>query len=67
MEEDVKVRVFKCKCGKARMLSVINPNGEPFSKEVKKEHRKLVDAGCDVSTMSLEDARKQDMCFTCKL
>ena len=65
--EDIKVRMFKCKCGKARMLSVIRPNGKDFSKDVKKEHRSLLEAGCDVETITLTEAREKELCFECKL
>lgn len=65
--EDIKVRMFKCKCGKARMLSVIDPSGKPFSKESMKEQRKLLEAGCDVETITLEESRKKDLCFKCEL
>ena len=64
---EVKVKMFKCKCGKARMLSVIRPDGKPFSKDIIKEHRELLDAGCDVETITLEQARKKELCFKCKL
>lgn len=64
-ERNTKVRLFKCLCGKARMVSVIRPEG--FSKETKKEHASLVEAGCDVETISLEEARNQDFCFDCIL
>ena len=51
--EDIKVRMFKCKCGKARMLSVIRPNGKDFSKDVKKEHRALLEAGLMLKLLPL--------------
>ena len=65
-EKDVKVRLFKCLCGKARYLAVIDPD-RPFSKESKKTQRELMYAGCEVVTISLNEAREADMCFTCKL
>jgi len=54
-EQEIKVRRFKCKCGKS------------FSKEQKKEHAALVNAGCDVDTITLEEAKAAKMCFDCKL
>jgi len=67
-KKDIKVRHFKCLCGKTRMLSVIDPDGKPFDKEIQKEHSLLVKAGCDVETITLEDAnKKKDWCFECKL
>ena len=65
--KDVKVKMFKCKCDKARMLSVIEPDGTPFSKDILKKHVLLVKSGCDVTTISLKEARKIDLCFDCKL
>lgn len=65
--KDIKVRVFKCLCGDARMLAVIDPDGKPFSKESKKEQKFLLEAGCDVETLPLETARGLDLCFDCKL
>lgn len=47
------------------MLSVVTEEG--FSKDVKREQRVLLDAGCDVETITLTQARKQELCFTCKL
>ena len=38
-EKDLKVRNFKCKCGKSRLLSVMD--GSPLSKEQKKEQKLL--------------------------
>ncbi len=64
-EKEVKVRCFKCKCGKARLLAVITDKG--FTRLQKKEHRQLVDAGCDVETISLAQAREMKLCFDCKL
>jgi hypothetical protein len=49
------------------MLSVIDPNGKPFTKEQKKEHRALLEAGCDVETIPLEEAREKELCFECEL
>jgi hypothetical protein len=66
-DKDIKVKMFKCKCGKARMLSVIDPDGKPFSKEILKEQVSLLKAGCDVVTISLEEAKNIEMCFSCKL
>ena len=65
--EEIKVKMFKCKCGKARMLSVIDPSGKPFSVATKKEHAQLLNAGCDVITITLEKARKTEICFDCKI
>jgi hypothetical protein len=65
--DNIKVKMFKCRCGKARMLSVISPEGKPFSKDTVKEHKLLFNAGCDVTTISLTDARKMELCFTCVL
>lgn len=65
-EKDIKVRVFKCICGKARLVSVIDPNRK-ISKESKKEQSELVQAGCEVVNVDLETARKMELCFTCKL
>jgi len=67
MEPEILVKRFKCKCGKARLLCVIDPNGAPFSKESLKEQINLVKAGCDVETISLDQARESELCFTCKL
>jgi hypothetical protein len=67
MKENIQVKNFICKCGKARLLSVIDPTGKSFSKEQKKTHRELLYAGCDVATISLEEARLTEMCFECKL
>lgn len=67
MEDNIKARRVKCTCGKTRMVSVIDPDGAPFDKETKKEHAKLVNAGCDIDTISLQEAREVEMCFTCKL
>lgn len=63
--ENVMVRNFKCKCGKARLLTVID--GLPLSKEQKIEQSYLIEKGCDVETITLEDARKKEMCFQCEL
>lgn len=63
--EEVKVKNFKCVCGKARMLSVIEPGKKP-SKALMKEQLELLET-CEVVIISLEEARKTEMCFTCKL
>lgn len=65
-ESEVTVKIFKCKCGKARMKSVNVPN-QKISRDVGKEHLALLAAGCDVITVSLEEGRKMEMCFKCKL
>ena len=67
MEENIKVKKFVCKCGKARMLSVIDPNGRPLTKDQIKDHTALFKAGCDIQTISLEEARNTELCFDCKL
>lgn len=67
MESEILVKRFKCKCGKARLLCVIDPDGAPFSKESMNEQMKLVKAGCDVETVNLEEARNSELCFSCKL
>lgn len=66
MEDEIKVRRFKCLCGKSRMLSVIDADNPP-SKQEKKEQSELVASGCDVDTITLDEARKEDLCFSCKL
>jgi hypothetical protein len=65
--EDIKVRNFKCKCGKSRLLSVIEPGNAPLSKEQKKAQMELVEAGCEVEIISLEKARESEMCFSCEI
>jgi hypothetical protein len=62
---EIKIQMFKCKCGKARLLRVIDDN--PLSKEDKKEQLALLNAGCEVSIISLDEARNAELCFDCKL
>ena len=62
---EIKVKMFKCICGKARLLRVID--NTPLSKEDKKEQLTLLNAGCEVSIISLEEARNAELCFACKL
>lgn len=65
MSEEVKVKMFKCVCGKARMLSVIEPNRK-ISKALMKEQIELSNV-CETKIITLEEARKTELCFTCKL
>lgn len=65
VKEEVKVKMFKCTCGKARMLSVIVP-GRKMSKDLMKEQIELLET-CEVVILSLEEARKTELCCTCKL
>lgn len=67
MSQDIKVRVFKCKCGDARMLSVIPPNGEKYSKENLKAQEELLKVGLEIETVPLEVARTLELCFDCDL
>jgi len=64
--EEIKERNFKCKCGKSRLLSVISPDGKPLSKEQKKNQLELIEAGCEVEIIDIEDAREKELCFSCK-
>lgn len=65
--EDIKVRNFKCKCGKSRLLSVIAPDSNPLSKEQKKQQMELIEAGCEVEIIGIEVARNKELCFSCKI
>ncbi len=59
-EENVKVRRFRCGiCDSTIMVSCIIPN-ESSSKESKKSQLELLDNGCNVDTIELEEARKHD-------
>jgi hypothetical protein len=66
-EQEIKVRNFKCLCGKSRMLSVIDPNGKPFSKESLKQQGELMMAGLDFEVIPLAEAQKKNLCFECEL
>lgn len=66
-EGKIKVKKFLCKCGKTRLLSVIDPNGKKASKEAIKNQMELLDAGCEVKIITLDEARKQEFCFECVL
>ena len=64
-DKNPKVRHFKCLCGKSRLLTVITKKG--FTKDQLKEQGELIAAGCDMETISVEEARKKEFCFKCKL
>lgn len=64
--EEPKVKRFKCLCGKTRMLSVLDLNHKKRPEVIKRENE-LIDAGCEVDTLTLAEARKVDLCFDCKL
>lgn len=66
-ENSIKVKRFICKCGKTRLLAVIDPNGKPFSKESMKEQTKMLKANLDVETVTLLEARKLELCFDCEI
>jgi hypothetical protein len=66
-DNDIKVRRIKCKCGKARLLSVIDPEGKPLSKDAWKQQSELLKLGLEVDSITLPEARKQELCFDCKL
>lgn len=66
-EKDIQVKRFKCKCGKARMLTVIDPEGKPLSKVALKQQMELLKANLEVDIISLPEAREQELCFDCKL
>lgn len=66
-EGSIKVKRFICKCGKTRLLAVIDPMGKPFSKESMKEQTKMLKANLDVETITLDEARKSELCFDCEL
>lgn len=66
-ENSIQVKRFKCKCGKARLLAVIDPEGKPFSKAAMKEQVNMLKANLEVDTISLKEAREQELCFDCKL
>lgn len=57
-----KVKRYKCLCGKARMLCVIEPNGKPT-----KDETRLFKLGLEMDIITLEEARKSEMCFDCDL
>lgn len=62
-EDQVKVQVAKCpKCSGNVKLAVLEP-GEKLDKQTVKEYAKLMADGCIITTISLEDARKEKMCF----
>lgn len=66
MSEDIKVRRFKCLCGKTRMVTAIQKD-KPFTKSALKSMYELEKAGCEMDIISLEEARKVEFCFECKL
>jgi hypothetical protein len=66
MEEQVLVRRVKCRCGKSRLLAVVDPDNG-LDKSSAKDIAKLVKLGLDVDTITLEEARNAELCFECKI
>jgi|GEM_PF-6563690 len=57
-----QVKRYACKCGKARLLVCITPeSGMPGTDE-----RYFIKIGAPVTIISVEQARKESMCFDCK-
>ena len=66
MISSVRVRRFKCLCGNTRMVHVIK-EGEELTPDVLEEFKILGDAGCESDVITLEEARKVNFCFDCKI
>lgn len=64
-EFDPPVWRVSCICGKARMLSVINPNDK--NSLINDELARLQGKGCKVEAIPLSQARKAELCFECKI
>lgn len=56
------VCVALCKCGKTRMMSVLNDDGS-YSDVCKEELKLLKNTDFEIKHVPIDDARKLDLCF----
>ena len=63
IKSKVQVQVAKCpKCNGNVKLAVLEL-GETLDKQTAREYAKLMVLGCSITTISLDDARKEKLCF----